>query len=68
MYTLEKRLELLSRYLLSHFPDGWHVLEGATTAPMGYVWVANGEFMFSPKRRFGLVRQELVPREKEPKA
>ncbi len=29
-------------------PNGWKILQGATTAPKGYVWIWNG------KPRFGV--------------
>lgn len=28
-------------------PRGWRVLEGATTAPLGCVWISNGKSFFS---------------------
>ena len=42
-------------------PDCWHVLTGATTAPNGYVLIANGEISFSPdkKRKTGLLIETL---------
>lgn len=38
-------------------PDGWKIIEGATNAPRGYVWINNG------KSRFGGEYQQALYRE-----
>lgn len=45
-------------------PKGWKVLEGATTAPKGYVWIWNVKSLF-PKNgeerfRSGLIKEDNI--------
>ncbi len=44
------------RKILKKMPQGWKVRKGATTAPIGYVWVYNGKSRFG-----GEYEQALVP-------
>ena len=37
-------------------PSGWKDIEGATTAPVGFKWISNGESLFSGKRRSALLK------------
>ena len=37
-------------------PQGWQVIENATTAPAGYVWICNGKSLFGGARRHGLLK------------
>ncbi len=39
-------------------PPGWHILDGATTAPQGYRWLWNRESRFNGRYRTGLLREE----------
>jgi len=59
MKTKSSLLDTLPVFLT--MPDGWHVLNGATTAPNGYVLIAIGEISFSPdkKRKTGLLIETL---------
>lgn len=36
-------------------PKGWKELEGAQTAPVGYVWIYNGKSLFSGDYKHGLL-------------
>lgn len=46
--------------VMREVPDGWNITEGATTAPLGYVWVDNGKSMFSGERQTALVPEAAV--------
>lgn len=46
--------------IMQEVPDGWNITEGATTAPLGYVWVDNGKSMFSGERQTALVPEAAV--------
>lgn len=37
-------------------PDGWRVIQGAMTAPNGYVWIYNGKSIFSKEYRHAYLR------------
>ena len=41
-------------------PEGWRVVEGATTAPRGFVVISNGKGRFAPGRESGLLREDRV--------
>ena len=43
--------------IVEKIPDGWKILEGATTAPKGYKWVYNGKSLFSGKREKALLKE-----------
>lgn len=36
-------------------PEGWRMVDGATTAPKGYAWIYNGQSRFSGQRRHALL-------------
>ena len=37
-------------------PEGWLVINGAQTAPKGYVWIYNGKSVFSNEYRHALCK------------
>jgi hypothetical protein len=37
-------------------PEGWRMVDGASTAPKGYAWIYNGQSRFSGKRRHALLK------------
>ena len=47
-------------------PEGWRVVEGATTAPRGFVVISNGKGRFAPGRESGLLREDRVPVSEKP--
>lgn len=47
-------------------PEGWRVVEGATTAPRGFVVISNGKSRFAPGRESGLLREDRVPVSERP--
>lgn len=38
-------------------PQGWKILEGATNHPKGYIWIHNGESVFSKERMTALIKK-----------
>ena len=44
--------------VLNEVPKGWRVLEGATTAPVGYKWISNGKSFFSKDFESALLKME----------
>lgn len=46
--------------VLEEMPEDWKITEGATTAPLGYVWVDNGKSMFSGDRQTALVPESAI--------
>lgn len=47
--------------ILPTLPDGWKILEDATTAPIGFIWVWNGKSRFNGKEyRAALVSEEVL--------
>jgi hypothetical protein len=38
-------------------PDGWRVIEGAQTAPLGFRLICNGESLFSGLRKTALIEE-----------
>lgn len=53
--------------LYFNVPEGFHVVEGATTAPNGYKWIARGSF-FDGSREHGLIAVHNIenPSRREP--
>lgn len=47
-------------------PEGWRVVEGATTAPRGFVVISNGKGRFAPGRESGLLREDRVSVSEKP--
>lgn len=44
--------------ILGEMPKGWQILEGASTAPAGYVWISNGKSRFSGEYEHALLKVE----------
>ena len=42
--------------VVNNIPNGWKILEGATTAPKGYKWIYNNKSLFSKKRKKALLK------------
>ncbi len=42
--------------VFENIPAGWSKLSGATTAPIGYLFISNGKSRFSKEYRCGLVK------------
>lgn len=42
--------------VLYSIPKNWHIIEGATTAPRGYVWICNSESRFYGKYEHALLK------------
>lgn len=45
-------------------PHGWREDKRALTAPMGYVWITNGESRFKGNRKSGLISIENFKKER----
>jgi len=50
-YWRSKGIEIFER-----MPEGWAVLEGATTAPIGYMWIWNCKSRFGGGFRHALMK------------
>lgn len=66
------RLEKIMQYSERHnvevyesMPPGYSVIPGASTAPLGSVWISNGKSRFDHERRVALLLELLVPDEKK---
>lgn len=44
---------------LDQIPKGWVKLEGATTAPKGYIWYWNGKSRFGGEFECALVKDKM---------
>lgn len=42
--------------IVNSIPNGWKILEGATTAPKGYKLIYNGKSLFSKERKKALLK------------
>lgn len=42
-------------------PKGWRVINGATTAPQGYIWICNGKSRFGGEYKNGLLPVTALP-------
>lgn len=51
-YFINKGVKILNK-----LPNGWRVIEGALTAPIGYKWVNNGKSVFSKEYRQALLKE-----------
>lgn len=47
---------LKSEKIYSKIPKGWQIINGALTAPIGYVWICNNESYFNGKRKHALLK------------
>lgn len=45
--------------IMETMPEGWKILDGATTAPRGYVWIYNGESRFGGKYQSALLKLKV---------
>lgn len=50
-YWKEKEITIYDK-----IPDGWFIVEGAMTAPQGYVWICNNKSLFDGTRKNGLLK------------
>ena len=56
-----ERLNSISGIRVYHsIPAGWSILQNATTAPCGYVFIWNHESFFNGRRKHGLISAEKV--------
>ena len=56
--TLEKITQYGERHnvdVYGHMPPGYSVMHGASTAPVGSVWICNGKSRFGGERQKALV-------------
>lgn len=60
MMKHEYREKMLKEYLIDYMPTGWKVIQGALTAPIGYVWICNGKSHFGGERKQALIREEFI--------
>ena len=44
--------------IFEQLPDGWEILEGALTAPIGFAWITNGKSRFSNEFKRGFLKLE----------
>jgi len=52
--TKDIKLPDVPRY--DEMPEGWKKVQGATTAPNGYVWIWNCKSIFSKEFRHALLK------------
>ena len=52
--TKDIKLPDVPRY--DEMPEGWKEVQGATTAPNGYVWIWNCKSIFSKEFRHALLK------------
>ena len=45
--------------LFDKMPTGWSVCVGATTSPIGYVWICNNKSLFDGIRKHGLLKEKV---------
>lgn len=41
---------------IPYYKKEWKPVEGAVTAPKGYIWISNGKSRFNPERKTALLR------------
>lgn len=58
-------MEIGSTPIYQEIPSGWKLLRGATTAPVGYELICNGESRFSPDYKIALVKGRPQESQKE---
>ena len=59
MTKTEKRIAYfkeLGVQFLDKMPEGWKEIDGAKTAPNGYVWISNGKSIFSKEYEHALLK------------
>ena len=42
--------------VVDQIPQNWHLCDGASMAPVGYVIIANNESIFSGKRQHAIIK------------
>ena len=45
-------------YVFNKLPNGWSIVKGATTAPVGYRWIHNGKSRFSKERKLAFLKEK----------
>lgn len=58
MNKLEKIMQYSKRHnveVYGHMPSGYSVIPGASTAPLGSVWISNGKSRFDGGRKSALL-------------
>lgn len=55
----EEMARRLNIRLLDHLPEGWRVLKGALTAPVGYVWVCNRKSILRGEYEHALMKEGI---------
>lgn len=48
---------------MEYIPEGWGVIEGAMTAPCGYVWINNRKSLFGGEYEHAIVSEEIIKKE-----
>ena len=44
--------------IVDTMPEGWREIKGATTAPLGYMWINNNKSRFSGERKHALLKMK----------
>lgn len=44
--------------VFNKLPNGWSIVKGATTAPVGYRWIHNGKSRFSKERKLAFLKEK----------
>jgi hypothetical protein len=42
----------------TELPKGWRIIEGAMTAPRGYIWICNNKSRFSKEYESALLKSD----------
>lgn len=61
--ALEKIIQYGKRHkieIYGHMPPGYSVIPGASTAPVGSVWICNDKSRFNNERRKGLLLESWL--------
>lgn len=56
-----KRRKLLKVY--NQLPKGWKIINGALTAPLGYIWISNNQSRFKGQRKSGIIKTKNLKEE-----
>lgn len=46
----------ISAPVYNNIPSGWAEIKGASTAPIGYIWISNNKSYFSGERKQALLK------------
>ena len=52
------RPDIIITPMLDKMPEGYKEIEGALTAPLGYIWASNGKSRLSGEYKHILVKKE----------